>query len=249
MVHRDRVPMGPDETLDGALGNTIRLVQPRKGYRFSVDAVLLARFGSEVPVDKALDLACGCGVVGLALLALGGARGVVGVDLSTAMVDRAKRSARASGLSDRARFTMADLRDPRSLPAGRFPLVVANPPYRPVGQGRTSPDPEVAAACHEVTCGLADVVRAAEVKLRARGAFCCVYPARRAAALLGECRRVGLEPSVLWPVQPRAGEPAHRVLVRAVKGGREGLEIRPPLVLHGRDRRYSPEAERLLGPP
>ncbi|GAB6062061.1 tRNA1(Val) (adenine(37)-N6)-methyltransferase [Deferrisoma palaeochoriense] len=240
---------GPDETLDGALGGAVRLVQPRKGYRFSVDAVLLARFAAETPADRVLDLGCGCGVVGLCLLALGGAGELVGVDRNPAMVDRARRSAAASGLADRARFEQADLREPGRWRRPRYPLVVSNPPYRPLGRGRVSPDPEVAEACHEVSCTVDDVVAAAADALRSRGRFCCVYPAERVVGLLAACRTHGLEPEALWPVHPRPDAPAHRVLVRAVKGGREGLELRPPLVLHAPDRKYSQEAERLLGPP
>ena len=240
----------PGETGDAALGGAVHVIQPGKGYRFSVDAVLLARFASEEAVGQALDLGCGCGVVALCLLALGGARSVMGVDLQPDMVDRAARSAAWNGWAARARFLVADIRDLEGvLGAGRFDLVVANPPYRPVGAGRVSPDPSTAVARHEVACGIGDVVRTARERLAPGGRLCVVYPAARLATLLWACRSEGIEPRVLRPVHPREGAPASRVLLRAEKGGREGLELRAPLVLHAPGRRYSPEADRLLGPP
>ncbi len=228
----------------------MHVIQPGKGYRFSVDAVLLARFAAEEPVDRALDLGCGCGVVALGLLALGGARSVVGVELQPDMVDRAARSAAWNGWAGRARFLVGDVRDLGGvLEEERFDLVVANPPYRPMGAGKMSPDRSVALARHEVACGVADVVRAARERLKPGGLLCVVYPAERLATLFGACRSEGLEPRVLRPVHPREGAPASRVLLRAERGGREGLELRAPLILHAPGRRYSPEAERLLGPP
>jgi tRNA1(Val) A37 N6-methylase TrmN6 len=49
------------------------------------------------------------------------------------------------------------------------------------------------------------------------------------------------------PIQPFADQPAKRVLVRAVKGGRAPLALLPPLVLHPRDgTKHTPEAEAIL---
>ena len=48
-------------------------------------------------------------------------------------------------------------------------------------------------------------------------------------------------------MQPHADEPAKRVLVRAVKGGRAPLILLPPLVLHERGgAKHTPAAEAIL---
>ena len=47
------------------------------------------------------------------------------------------------------------------------------------------------------------------------------------------------------PILPRAGEAAHRVLVRAIKGSRGPFTLAAPLVLHGSAGRFTEEAERL----
>ena len=46
--------------------------------------------------------------------------------------------------------------------------------------------------------------------------------------------------AVVLPLHPREGEPAVRVLVRAVKGSRAPLELRPGLVLHNADNSFRP---------
>lgn len=238
------------DTEDRALGGRVALFQPRRGYRFSLDAILLARFAAEVPAPAAVDLGCGCGVVALCLLALGGASQVVGVDLQAEMVARARRAAEVNGWEARARFVRGDLRDAAGgLEGEHFPLVVSNPPYRPVQGGRMSPEASVALARHEVACTIESVVGAASRLLSRRGQFCVVYPASRLTALLAAAGAAGLEPKRLRLVHPREGEAASLCLVRCQKEGREGLEVSPPLYLHAPGRRYSEEAERLLGLP
>ncbi|MBS0244630.1 MAG: methyltransferase, partial [Proteobacteria bacterium] len=48
------------------------------------------------------------------------------------------------------------------------------------------------------------------------------------------------------PVHPRANQPAHRILVSAVKGSRAPLAIQHALVLHQADGSYLPEIEAVL---
>jgi len=239
-----------DETADGALAGAIRVIQPRKGYRFAIDSVLLARFAAERPVAKALDLGAGCGVVTFCLFALGGAQEVVGIEIQPEMVDRAKRGAALNQAAGRAHFLEGDVRGVEGLvPRRTFDMVVANPPYRPTHGGRISPDPSVAVSRHEVAGDLPAVVSAAAYAVASKGEFCTVYPAGRLVSLLAHTRAVGLEPKVLRLIHPRQGEPASLALLRCAEGAREGLEVRSPLYLHAPDARYSAEAEALLGAP
>lgn len=240
--------IGDDETADTALGGRVRVIQPKSGFRFSVDAVLLARFAAEKKSARAFDLCCGNGVVGLCLASLGAARRVTGVDLQPAEVDRARRSAAWNGLDDHVDFLVGDLSRAREfLKPQSADLVVCNPPYG-ASNGRRNPDPARAVARHELELTLEEVVAAAAFALKGRGAFCAVYPTRRLASLLSECRRARLEPKVLRLVHPRPGEKAGVALLRCVKDGGEGLEIRPPLMLHpeGGTKKYTEEAQRLL---
>lgn len=73
-----------------------------------------------------LDLGTGSGCLLLALLSERPEATGVGVDVSTKALHVARRNADALGLADRARFVAADWG--RGI-AGRFDIVVANPPY------------------------------------------------------------------------------------------------------------------------
>ena len=51
----------------------------------------------------------------------------------------------------------------------------------------------------------------------------------------------------IMPIHPRPGEPAHRILVRAIKGSRAALKLLPPLVLHEDEgNAFAPGVEAIL---
>ena len=52
-------------TTDTFFGGRIRVKQNRSGYRFSIDAVLLAGHVNPRPGDTILDLGTGCGIIAL----------------------------------------------------------------------------------------------------------------------------------------------------------------------------------------
>jgi release factor glutamine methyltransferase len=77
------------------------------------------------PDDRVLDMGTGSGVN--AILAAGTAAEVVGVDVNPAAVRAAVANAERNGVSARTTFVRGDLFDPV---AGRFDLVVFDPPFR-----------------------------------------------------------------------------------------------------------------------
>jgi tRNA1(Val) A37 N6-methylase TrmN6 len=58
-------PRRDGETLDTFYRGRIRVLQPKKGYRFSVDAPLLADFIRTRAGDEALELGTGSGIISL----------------------------------------------------------------------------------------------------------------------------------------------------------------------------------------
>lgn len=240
-----------ETTLDTALGGLVHVCQPARGFRFSVDAVLLARFASVSPVEEAVELGCGCGVVGLSLLKLGACRRLRGVDVQAAFIDLARRGAELNALSGNAFFEVCDVREAlERLGKASAQLVVMNPPYRAPSTSRVSPDISLAIAKFEICGELSGFTRCAADVLIEGGELCVVYPASRLENLMDNLVRSGLRPSRIRRIHPRSGQPASLVLLGAVKGGVGEMIAGPPLFLHdepGSGRKYSEEAAILLG--
>src|SRR5690349_12697346 len=102
-------------TEDALLDGRVHLLQPRRGYRVAVDAVLLAAAVHPRAGERVLDLGAGVGAVGLCLARRVPDCTIVGVELQPALADLARRNAALNGLGDRLQILVHDLAQP--LPA------------------------------------------------------------------------------------------------------------------------------------
>lgn len=240
------LPTG-DRTLDALFKGQLRILQSRKGYRFSLDAVLLATFASPRGAEKVVDLGAGSGVVSLILAKLHPSLAVTGLEIQETMVTWAQKSARLNQLASRVAILQCDVRRiAKVLPPGEADLVVCNPPYRKPASGRVSPDAEKRIARHEIAGGLIDFVQAGAYLLRVNGRMAVVYPAVRTVDLLAAMRAAGLEPKRLRMVYSFAGAEASLVLVEGAKGGRSGMKILAPLVIYEKGKQYGAEVASIL---
>lgn len=236
-----------DETLDVLYEGKIKVFQDRRGYRFSLDALLLAHFMTCRRGEKIADLGTGNGVIALTLAYLHSSLSITGVEIQPGMTDRASRNIRMNGFQERITVTRADIRNIQEiLRPESFGAVVCNPPYRRTTSGRISPNVERKIARHEIAGGLADFLRAAAYLLPIKGRISMVYPALRVVDLLQSLRNMNLEPKRLRMVHSFADSKASLLLVEAVKGGRSGNEVLSPLIVYSEDKQYTTEVEAIL---
>ena len=221
--------------------------QPRDGYRFSIDPLLLVDFVAP-PFGRVVDFCAGGGVVGLGLLTRDERAHATVIEIQPRLAALAQRNADDNGRGARADLVAAALRAALGDGGAAFDLAVANPPYRALEDGPASPVEEVAIAQHELRVSLPELAAAMRRVLKPAGRAALVYPAARLPALLAALDAAGLRPLRARFVHSRADEPANRVLVEAHKGARGPLVVEPPLIV--RDAAgYTREAARILGEP
>ncbi len=213
------------------------LHQPADGFRFSMDALLLASFVQHGKWSTALDIGTGCGVVALALLLRhDAARHVTAVDLLPEMLQAARENARLLDLEQNLQVLDLDIRDIQALratlPPQSMDIALANPPYRATGSGRLSAMPGRTTARFETTAGLDHFCAVAAYCLKNRGRFHLVYLAERLPEACRSLTAYGLELKRLRPVQGREGQNAHLLLLEAHKQGRPGMVFEHPLILY-----------------
>jgi tRNA1Val (adenine37-N6)-methyltransferase len=236
------------ETLDTLFQGELMVWQSRSGYRFSLDALLLADFLTCYDNEKIADLGTGSGVIALILAYRRPSLSITGVEIQRGMIDRACRNVEQNRFRERVTIQRVDVRNIRdAFSPESFAAVVCNPPYRRVASGRISPDAERKIARHELAAGLADFLQAGAYLLRIKGRMALVYPAPRVVDLVQSMRQVNLEPKRLRMVHSFAGADAALVLVEGVKGGRSGIEVLPPLIVYKQGKKYTPEVSALLG--
>lgn len=167
-----------DETLDFISGH-FRIFQLRDGHRFSTDDVLAAWYGTTWCPSAATILDLGSGIGSVATIAawrLPGAR-LVTIEAQDVSVALARKSMAFNGLADRVDVRCADFRGLEALrPDERFDLVLASPPYFPVGSGIEGDHPQKVACRFEVRGDVAEYCRVAARHLAPGGVFACVFP-------------------------------------------------------------------------
>jgi tRNA1Val (adenine37-N6)-methyltransferase len=236
-----------DETRDAILDGSITLIQPKHGYRFSVEAILLGRFARASARDRVLELGAGCGVVSIMMASLYRPREVVALEIQPALAEMVARNAAANSLES-VHAVCADLRHRKiaGVEPASFDLVVANPPYRAMAAGRENPDHGRRIARGESTATLADFVAAARRYARRGGRVAFVFAARRSAELISTMRTNKLEPKRIRFVHPQIAMPATVMLIEARVGGGIEVAIEQPLILYERPGIYTAEASALL---
>ena len=233
--------MEPEPTEDTLLGGRVRVLQPRRGYRVAVDAVLLAAAIDAARGARVLDLGAGVGAVGLCLAARVAGCAVTGIEVQPALAQLAERNAALNGMSERVRTIIHDLARPLPSDLGSFDHVVTNPPYLTAAVADPSPDPSKALATVESSADLARWLAVAAGAAKSAGTLLIVQRSDRLEEIIGHLVRLG------WgDVAIKRLPPAARVLVRARRAAALRRVEVPPLVLHRADGGYTDAAEAVL---
>jgi len=221
-----------DETLEPFFNGRLHIIQKKKGYRFSVDPILLSQFVKIRKNERVIDLGTGCGVLLLLLSWNTNARSFVGVEIQKGLAECAKKNVALNHLEDRISILKQDFRELRTVfPPGSFDVALSNPPYRKYQTGRVNPSTEKAIARHEIKGNLEDLISIASYLLPSKGRYYLIFPALRTVDLFATLRDGKLEPKRIQFVYPRIGEEAKFVLAESFKASGVELKIMRPLIL------------------
>lgn len=181
------------------------------------DALALGAFSTVKPGWRVCDLGTGSGVLLLLLARRAENLSLTGIDIDPLSARTARENLLANGLP--GEILTGDLRR-APLPAGGFDLVVSNPPYFPVGSGKSG-----GPARSEEFCSLEELCAAARRLVKNGGRFSLCHRPERLTDVLCALRAHDLEPKRLKLVSHGPDRPPSLLLVEAVKQGKPGLTI------------------------
>ena len=233
-------------THDTLLRGRVKLIQPARGFRSSLDPVLLAGF-IHSPYGHFLDIGCGTGALSFLLLARDPAATGLGVELQPRLAGLATQSVAANGFGTRFAVVAADVRNAGSAPAAAFDLVASNPPFRPLGRGVLPPQMERSLAHHEVALTLAEWLAVTGAALRPDGRLAAIYPTDRFDEMRATLTARGLTMARLRMVQAQTDARASRFCFEARRSALvKETQTEEPLVVHEQGK-YSAEVRHMLG--
>ena len=217
------VELKDGEVLESFFGDK-KIIQNESLYRFTSDSILLSRFARAKAGDTVADFCSGSGVVGFHFLCLNPRISSLTLfEMQDSLADMSRRTAEMNGFD--CTVVCTKLQDiPREFD-DRFSLILCNPPYERSGFENASY--EKAVCRKELTLTLPEIVEVAFRKLKFGGRLAILNRADRTAELIYLLKRRNLEPKRLQFVSGTAGAKPYLVMVEAVKGGKEGIEILP----------------------
>jgi len=238
-------------TDDGFLGNRLKVLQPEKGYRAGIDAVMLAASVPAMEGEHVLDLGAGVGVASLCLAARCAGVQVSGLEIQSELAAIAADNARRNGLEAQVAVIegsvterAATLKD-KGAAYGSFDHVMSNPPFYETGKVWGSPNESKATAHALDNVALDEWLRVACAMAKPKGTVTIVH---RADALPELLRGVEgkLGNLIAFPLWPTTGQGANRILLQGTKGSRAPFVLAAGLVLHEEGGGFTASAEAIL---
>jgi tRNA1Val (adenine37-N6)-methyltransferase len=233
------LPTGFRDAEDRFLDGRLIVHQPETGFRSGLDAVMLAATVPARAGDSVLELGSGAGVASLCLAARVPGCTITGLEIDPALADIATGNAHANELD--VRFAAADAFDPPAEFKRDYTHVFCNPPFHG-DDGASSPDAGRALALRDKG-RLGDWLARGLKRTVSNGSFTTILRADRLGEALASLPAQGVRIFPLWPKQ---GVAAKRVILSVRKDSRAPLELLSGLVLHEADGTYTEAADEVL---
>lgn len=216
-----------NEVLEDLFEN-YKIIQNTSLYRFTSDSILLSRFARAKYRDEVADFCSGSGVVGLHFACLNPhISGVTLFEMQQSLADMSARTVEYNGFEN-VKVVNCRVQDIGAEYEGKFSLILCNPPYETGGFENLTY--EKAVCRKEITITLPEIVGVASHKLKFGGRFAVINRADRLAELVFLLKNANLEPKRLQLVSGTAQGKPYLVMVEAVKGGKQGVDVLPTLI-------------------
>lgn len=196
----------------------LKIEQPEKGYRFSVDPIVLASSVTPKDGEQILDIGTGCGIIPLILASNYPKIHITAVEIQGELAEIAQSNIEANQLAQRIRLINKDIREFNSSETnGRFDRVISNPPYKKKGSGRLNTDMQKAVARHEITLTLEELLRCAARFLKKNGILNLIYPVSRMRELQDSMKQYSIQAADIVYVDTKKDSPPKLALITGIK--------------------------------
>ncbi len=233
-------------SIDQLLNGKITLKQPEKGYRVSIDAFFLGTTIKATPNQTILDVGTGVGSALLCTAYRHPTCHFTGLEIQPELVNLAQENMQLNSLSDRAKILLGSIQaPPPEINNNSYDHVMSNPPFMAAGHSSPSPETSKALSTHETEVGLREWVEFCIKRTTPKGTVTFIHRADRLDELLSLMHQ-NLGAITVFPLWPKLGQPAKRIIVQGRKGIKTRMSLHPGLVLHQDDGSYTATADAVL---
>lgn len=232
------------ESVIPLLNKNLKIIQRADYFNFSIDSLLISEFVNISKNTKSiLDLGTGNAAIPLFLSKKTSAL-IYGIEIQKVSYDLALRNVNINNLNEQIYLVYDDMKNYLShFKYGSFDIVVSNPPFFKFNGNDTLLNDlnQLTIARHEVSITLEEVIKIAFDLLKDRGYFYLVHRADRLGDILNTLRQYNLEAKNIKFCYTTSKKNAKILLIEAIKNGKSGLNILPPLIINKENGEYTEE--------
>lgn len=206
--------------------NGISIYQCENLYKFTQDAIHLAKFCNIKHSDDVLELCAGSGVISFYAYSLCPFNHLYFNEIQPDMCEIIEENIKYNGFKRRSKIFNCNLKD---LKVSDFKkpvdVIICNPPYfKADSKSLINERREIALARHEIEATLEDIIRKSSELLKDKGRMYMVHIATRTAEIAALTSKYHMEVKRMKFIF-NGDKEAYLVLTEAVKNGKPGVRI------------------------
>lgn len=235
------------KVINDLLGYNKKIVQDTNYFRYSLDSVLLANFCKVKKNTKMIDLCSGNIPVPL-ILSDKIDNKIIGVELQEEVYKLGLESIKINNLEDKIELLNKDAKElSKVFETDTFDLITCNPPYFKNNETSLKNNNDIKSiARHEVTITLEDIMKLSRKLLKNNGSLLMVHRVERLSEIIELSKKYNLEIKKIQFIYPKIDHEANMLLFEAVKNGKPGIKIMPPVIVHDENGEYKEEIKKIF---
>lgn len=206
--------------------NGISVYQSDNYYKFTQDAILLAKFCNIKHSDNVLELCAGSGVISFYAYSLCSFNHLYFNEIQPEMCEIIEENIKFNGFKRKSKIFNCNL---KNLKLSDFPknldVIICNPPYQKINNNsKINERYEIAIARHEIEATLEDIIKKSSELLKDKGRLYMVHIAPRTTEIVAYCAKYNMQVKRMKFIF-NGDKEAYLVLIEAVKGANPGVRV------------------------
>ncbi len=201
--------------------NGISIYQSESLYKFTQDAILLAKFCNIKHSDNVLELCAGSGVIGFYTYSLCPFNHLYFNEIQSDMCKIIEENIKFNNFKRKSKIFNCNLKELKLTDFKKnLDVIICNPPYQKLNEkSLINERPEIALARHEIEATLEDIIVKSSELLKDKGRMYMVHLASRSTEIISLCTNNHMEVKKMKFIF-NGDKDAYLVLIEAIKNQR-----------------------------
>ena len=195
-------------------------------FRINTDTMALGEFLYIYKKDTVLDIGTNTGAL-LLYASMFNPTKLIGIDINEKALELAKKNMEVNNISNVSLIHA----DATSYKGEEVDVVICNPPYFNTNPKLLSNDEYKNLAKHEGNLNLENLIKAIRRNLKNHGTLFLLFQTSRLTEVIEELKKNKMIVKKLKFVYDENKDLSNVVLIKAVKGGRQGIVVEKPLII------------------